>query len=93
VPPQGEDVVTLIDGNVDAAGTKTATTTVKTRPVLDQIEAYNVTRDPLELRNLAGSTDPATRATLARLGRMLRRQRELKRRVPSSGTVPGQPGG
>ena len=85
--------MTLIDGDVDAAGTKTATTTVKSRPVPDQIEAYNITRDPLELHNLVGSTDPATRATLARLRRILRRQRELKRRVPSSGPVPGQPGG
>jgi choline-sulfatase len=93
VSPQSEDIVTLIDGDVDAAGTKTATTTVKTRPVPDQIEAYNVTRDPLELHNLVGSTDPATRATVARLRRILRRQRELKRRVPSSGPVPGQPGG
>lgn len=91
VPPQGEDIVTLIDGDVDEAGTKTATTTVKTRTVPDQIEVYNVARDPLELRNLADSSDPRTRATVAQLRRTLRRQRELKRRVPSSGEVPGQP--
>jgi choline-sulfatase len=84
-------VVTLIDGNVEEAGTKQAETTVKTEPVPDQIEVYDVTRDPLELTNLADSSDPRIRATVARLRGLLAEQRALKRRVPSSGTVPGQP--
>jgi choline-sulfatase len=89
--PEGVDVVTLIDGNVEEAGTKQAETTVKTEPVPDQIEVYNVTRDPLELTNLADGSDPRIRATVARLRGLLAEQRALKRRVPSSGTVPGQP--
>jgi choline-sulfatase len=89
-PPQGEDIVTLIGGNVDQAGSKRATTTVKYQPVSDQVEVYNLTRDPLELANLAYSRDPSTIATVDRLRRLLERQRRLKRRTPSSGQVPGQ---
>jgi hypothetical protein len=41
---------------------------------------------------LPGSRDPATRATLKRLDRVLKQQRKAKRRTPSSGKVPGQLG-
>jgi choline-sulfatase len=85
------DVVTFIEGNVNRAGTNPAITTVKTQPVPDQIEAYNLARDSLELNNLANSTDPAIRATLRRLNAMLHAQCEAKRLKPSSGTVPSQP--
>jgi choline-sulfatase len=68
-----------------------ATTTVKTAPAPDETEAYNVTTDPMELDNLAGSTDPKVQATLAILEGLLHAQCAAKRLTPSSGTVPGQP--
>jgi choline-sulfatase len=85
------DVVTFIDGNVNQAGTNEAITTVKTAPVPDQAEAYNLARDPLELDNLANSTNPAIRARLRQLEAMLHAQCHAKRLKPRSGTVPGQP--
>jgi hypothetical protein len=85
------DVVTFIDGNVNRAGTNEATTTVKTDPVPDQAEAYNLARDPLELDNLANSANPAIRARLRQLEAMLHAQCHAKRLKPRSGTVPGQP--
>jgi choline-sulfatase len=85
------DVVTFIDGNVNQAGTNEATTTVKTDPVPDQVEAYNLARDPLELNNLANSTSPAIRARLRQLEAMLHKQCHAKRLKPRSGTVPSQP--
>lgn len=88
--PEGTDVVTLIRGNVDEAGVKTATTAVKHEPVPAQIEVYNISRDPLELANLAHSTNPQTQATVAHLADLLERERRLKRRTPRSGQVPGQ---
>jgi hypothetical protein len=94
VPPDWgseRDVVTFIEGNVNQAGTSPAITTVKTQPVPDQIEAYNLARDSLELNNLANSDDPAIRATLRRLNAMLHAQCQAKRLKPSSGTVPSQP--
>jgi choline-sulfatase len=92
-PDLGEerDVVTFIDGNLNQEGTNEATTTVKTTPAPDQVEAYNVTEDPLELDNLANSTDPTIRATLIELEALLHSQCEAKRLNPSSGTVPSQP--
>ena len=50
--------MTHVDGNVNRPGAKQAVTTVKTTALPDQTEAYNVTRDPLELTNLVHSTDP-----------------------------------
>jgi choline-sulfatase len=85
------DVVTLIDGNVNQADTSEATTTVKTVPAADEIEAYNVSLDPLELNNLANSTSPAIQAVLLQLGALLHSQCQAKRLLPSSGAVPGQP--
>jgi arylsulfatase A-like enzyme len=92
VLPGSRDVVTLIEGDIERAGPKKAVTTVKRTPVADQVEAYNLSRDGLELKNLADSVDPATRATLKRLDRILKQQRKAKRRTPSSGRVPGQLG-
>ena len=76
----------------DAPGPKAATTTVKTTPVADEFEAYNLAQDPLELDNLAGSTDPDVQATLATLQSLLAQQCQAKRLQPSSGVVPGQLG-
>jgi choline-sulfatase len=89
-PNTPQDVVTLLNGPVNQAGPKTATTTVKTTRVPDQIEAYNVTRDPTELTNLAGSSNPTVKATLNQLATLLEQQCAAKRLEPRSGDVPGQ---
>ena len=85
------DVETIVSGKVDQAGDKSATTTVKVIPVDTEPEAYNVTQDPLELNNLANSSDPVIKATLIQLEDLLHQQCELKRLKPSSGDIPGQP--
>ena len=81
----------MVDGNVNRAGPKRAFTTVKTQPVPDQAEAYNLSRDPLELHNLARSPDPVVRARIRELNVLLHQQCRAKRLKPSSGTVPSQP--
>ena len=89
-PSGGEDVTIHVQGNVARAGTRPADVAVKTKAPIDQVEVYNVTRDPLELRNLALSDDPAVRAAIRRLDAMLAQQCAAKRRVPRTGAVPGQ---
>jgi hypothetical protein len=84
--------MTHVDGNVNRAGPKQALTTVKTAAASDQTEAYNVTKDPLELTNLVHSTDPSVQATISHLEKLLHQQCEAKMLKPSTGTVPGQPG-
>jgi hypothetical protein len=91
-PGTPRDVVTHVDGNVNRPGAKQAHTTVKTTAAPDQTEAYNVTKDPLELTNLVHSTDPSVRAIISQLETLLHQQCEAKMLTPSSGTVPGQPG-
>jgi choline-sulfatase len=89
-PPQ--DVMTWVDGDMNVAGDdKRAVTTVKTQQVPDQTEAYNLSRDPLELHNLVRSQEPAVQAAIGELDTMLHQQCEAKLLKPSSGTVPGQP--
>ncbi len=88
-PPQ--DVVTIVNGPQNQAGPKTADTTVKTTPAADQTEVYNLGADPLELTNLAGSTDPAIAAVIAQLASLLAEQGSKKRQIPQSGTVAGEP--
>ena len=78
--PGVQDVQTFIDGNMNDAGTKTATTTVKKSPVPDQVEVYNVTRDPTEMHDL--SQDPASVATVRQLKVLLAAQRKVKRLEP-----------
>ena len=85
------DAVTMVHGNVNREGPKRAFTTVKTQPVPDQAEAYNLSRDPLELHNLTRSPDPAVRARIRELNVLLHQQCRAKRLKPSSGTVPSQP--
>lgn len=64
------------------------TRTVKYTPAADEHELYNVTADPMELDNLAGSAAAAeVEATMADL---LSQQRAAKRLYPVSGPVPGQ---
>jgi choline-sulfatase len=92
-PNNGEpkDVLTHVDGNVNRPGRKRALTTVKTEAAADQTEAYNVTKDPLELTNLVHSTDPSVQATIKHLEKLLHQQCEAKMLKPGSGKVPGQP--
>ena len=86
------DTVTHVDGNVNVPGVKQAVTTVKTRAAADRTEAYNVTKDPLELDNLVHSKDSSVQAIISQLETLLHQQCEAKMLKPSSGTVPGQPG-
>jgi arylsulfatase A-like enzyme len=94
LPPEvslgDRDVVTLVDGNVERAGPKKARTTVKRKAVADEEEIYNLSRDPLELDNLAKSSNAAVAQTVAQLRVLLGHERKGKRRVPTSGHVPGQ---
>lgn len=86
------DVITIVDGTVTAPGDTTATRYVKStsptpgsgqQPAAeDEIEVYNVSRDPAELTNLAA--DPASRATVAKLAKLLAAQRKAKRLKPLS---------
>ena len=85
------DVVTQIRGNLNQPGISPAITTVKTQPVPDQTEAYNLSRDPLELDNLVHSGNPAVRARIVELDVILHAQCRAKRLKPSSGTVPSHP--
>jgi hypothetical protein len=85
------DVMTTVGGNMNLPGGKQAITTVKASPIPDETEAYNLSKDPLELVNLVHSTDPAVQATISELETLLRQQCEAKLLKPSSGTVPGQP--
>jgi hypothetical protein len=57
----------------------------------DQTEAYNVSRDPLELDNLVTSSDAEIKARLRQLEALLNQQCHRKRLKPRSGVVPGQP--
>jgi hypothetical protein len=63
--PGQKDVVTTIDGNVNAPGDKAAHTTVKVQPKPDEIEIYNTTKDPTEIHNLAARSRPHGDATIA----------------------------
>lgn len=79
--PGVQDVQSLTTGRQDQAGEKVTTTTVKTQPVADQIEVYNVTEDPTELRNLA--RDPQRAGVVGRLAQLLADQRQQRRLTPS----------
>lgn len=63
--------------------------TVKHRPASDEFEMYNVTDDPMELRNLYD--DGRNSGVQAALAALLQEQCARKRLVPCSGEVPGQP--
>lgn len=63
------------------------TVSVKTRPLPDEFEMYNVTDDPGELDNLYGQGYPEQ----AVLESLLAEQCAKKRLAPASGMVPGQP--
>ncbi len=63
--------------------------TVKRSPASDEFEMYNVTDNPMELRNLYDNGRFGGVRTL--LAALLREQCARKRLVPCSGEVPGQP--
>ncbi len=68
-------------------------TTVKKRPVPDEVEMYNLSRDPLEENNLAHAdfATPESREVQLVLAKLLGEQCRQKRLYPSSGNVPGRP--
>lgn len=78
--PGTQDVQTFIDGPLAQPGDHVATVTVKTAAVADEIEVYNLARDPLELANLAA--DPASASPVATLAELLVQQRTAKRLAP-----------
>lgn len=71
----------------------TCITTTKTRPVPCEIEFYNLTKDPLETKNLADPafSNPETKVIEIVLAKALEEQCQLKRLYPTSGNVPGKP--
>lgn len=87
--PGVQDIQTFVPGPVNRPGTRVAVTTVKSMnptggqigPAPDQWEMYNVTADPAELSNLAGSSSYAQVQTT--LTAMLNAQRDLKRLAPT----------
>ena len=95
--PNQQNVETIIVGSLTTPGAKTATTTVTSlaptagqiAPPADQIECYNVTIDPTELRNLAD--DRASAITVAALRVLLDQQRATKRLVPVTSSVSAVP--
>jgi choline-sulfatase len=66
------------------------TRTVKYEPAPDEFELYDVSSDPMELDNLAGT--PSAAAIEAQLAATLASERAAKRLYPVSGPVPGQIG-
>lgn len=60
---------------------------IKVEPAEPEFEMYNVSTDPMELDNLAGTAQWAERE--AQLGALLAQQRAKKRLTPQSGPVPG----
>ncbi len=67
--------------------------TIKTKPVSDEFEMYNLTDDPLETKNLTHPSfqTPETKVVQVVLANMLEEQCKQKRIYPSSGDVPGKP--
>jgi hypothetical protein len=85
--PGQKDVVTMVDGVATVPGDKAAHTTVKVQPAADEVELYNVTKDPTELVNIAADpvlmATPAMQQTVATLQGLLADQRSSKRLTPT----------
>ncbi len=93
--PGIEDQVSVVKGSVLFTENSMATvsiTTTKSEPVATQYELYNVTKDPLEEKNLANPryTTPETRFIFSTLLKLLEKQSAMKRLSPKSGNTPGQ---
>lgn len=72
---------------------KLCVTSVKTSPVPDEMEMYNLTNDPTETKNLA-NPEFATVETMAIqriLSQILSTQCKKKRIYPTTGEIPGKP--
>lgn len=80
--PGTRDAQTIIDGNLNLAGPKVASTTTKTTPEPDELEVYCLSTDPTELNNLASSAEHA--ATVAVLRGLLDQERADKRLAPTT---------
>lgn len=86
------DVILKVEeGPIDVPGEHpvNATKRVKFQAAEEEFEMYNVTRDPMELDNLA--YDFRYLPQRRRLAQLLDQQRAEKRLRPISGDVPGQP--
>ncbi|KAF1085132.1 Choline-sulfatase [Sporotomaculum syntrophicum] len=95
-PGVNDEVTRQLDGSenvLDEIKASVCKTTIKTRPVPEQIEMYNLSEDPLEQTNLAHPrfSTPETRVIQQTLARILEEQCRQKRLEPASGTVPGMP--
>jgi len=68
-------------------------TSVKTTPVSDETEMYNLTADPFESQNLANSQFSTTESAVVQivLAKLLVEQNQKKRLYPSNGNIPGKP--
>ncbi|CAM3228598.1 sulfatase-like hydrolase/transferase [Filibacter tadaridae] len=85
-PGCADTVVTGLDDGCES--------TIKTEPVPEQFELYNLTQDPLEEKNLADPVFATTKSAIIQsvLMKTLEEQCRLKRIAPTSGDVPGMPG-
>jgi choline-sulfatase len=88
--PTKDVVLTVDDTPIDVPGEHPvpAVKRVKLIPEIEEFEMYNVSKDPMELRNLISS--PAHTGMQTRLASLLEQQRAEKRLQPVSGDVPGQ---
>ncbi|CAB4650489.1 MAG: sulfatase-like hydrolase/transferase [Actinobacteria bacterium] len=87
--PGSRDVVTIVSGNTQLAGArKNAVTTVKTTALPDQLEIYNTSLDPLELKNIAADRRLMATARVsgivAQLQSLLAQERSAKRLSPTT---------
>ncbi|WP_096200227.1 sulfatase-like hydrolase/transferase [Bacillus sp. FJAT-45350] len=94
--PGVEDVETTQKKATDISEDQQAAiciTTTKTQPVQDQLELYNITKDPLEEINLAHPSHetPESKVIQHLLTGILQEQRRQKRLTPSSSTDSGKP--
>ncbi len=85
--PNVEDQVAITEGNLslsEATEISINKTTTKTKPVPDQYELYNVTKDPFEEINLAHPTfaTPETKIVQRKLMDILEKQSAKKRLSP-----------
>lgn len=91
--PGVKDVVTEQMASDDETGFSRCVTRVKTEPVPDEFEMYNLTDDPLEEKNLINPkyATPEINAIRDVLDGLLREQCKAKRLSPTKGLVPGMP--
>lgn len=94
--PGCENKFTIPEGIPNNCGDtqyKLCATTIKTQPVPDEFEMYNITADPLETINLANPKFETTESKVIRtiLMKLLSEECKKKRLYPTSGNVIGKP--